>query len=244
MAERNIVMENRVLPEKLRFLSGSALKILAVILMLIDHIGAMMGPDTAPLFTVFGRSVTLYTLMRFIGRMAFPIFAFLIVEGHRHTRSKVRYGVGLLIFAILSEVPYDLFRYGVWFTLHKQNVFFTLLLGYLGICAYEGLEKRWFLRAGSILVLLVGSYFLRADYGISGFCFIMLMYALQDRELLRDVVGIMILGSRWKAGLAFVPLAFYNGKRGFIKGPVLKYAFYLFYPLHLLVLYCIRARIF
>ena len=72
----------------------------------------------------------------------------------------------------------------------------------------------------------------------------MLMYALQDRELLRDVVGIMILGSRWKAGLAFVPLAFYNGKRGFIKGPVLKYAFYLFYPLHLLVLYCIRARIF
>jgi len=237
-------MENRILPEKLRFLSGSALKILAVILMLIDHIGAMMGPDTAPLFTVFGRSVTLYTLMRFIGRMAFPIFAFLIVEGHRHTRSKVRYGVGLLIFAILSEVPYDLFRYGVWFTLHKQNVFFTLLLGYLGICAYEGLEKRWFLRAGSILVLLAGSYFLRADYGISGFCFIMLMYALQDRELLRDVVGIMILGSRWKAGLAFVPLAFYNGKRGFIKGPVLKYAFYLFYPLHLLVLYCIRARIF
>jgi len=244
VAERKIVMENRILPEKLRFLSGSALKILAVILMLIDHIGAMMGPDTAPLFTVFGRSVTLYTLMRFIGRMAFPIFAFLIVEGHRHTRSKVRYGVGLLIFAILSEVPYDLFRYGVWFTLHKQNVFFTLLLGYLGICAYEGLEKRWFLRAGSILVLLAGSYFLRADYGISGFCFIMLMYALQDRELLRDVVGIMILGSRWKAGLAFVPLAFYNGKRGFIKGPVLKYAFYLFYPLHLLVLYCIRARIF
>ncbi len=236
-------MKNRILPEQFHILSGSALKVLAVATMLIDHVGTLLETRPVPLFTAFGWQITLYFLMRFVGRLAFPIFAFLVVEGYHHTRSRIRYGASLLLFAFLSEIPWDLFHNGAWFSLDKQNVFFTLLLGYLGICAYEGLEKRWFLRAGSILVLLVSSYFLHADYGISGFCFIMLMYALQDRELLRDVVGIMILGSRWKAGLSFIPLALYNEKRGFIKGPVLKYAFYLVYPAHLLILYFIKVRI-
>ena len=66
------------------------------------------------------------------------------------------------------------------------------------------------------------------------------MYALRDHELLRDAIGTGALTSQWKAGLAFVPLALYNGKRGFIKGSALKYAFYLVYPLHLLALYCIK----
>ena len=92
----------------------------------------------------------------------------------------------------------------------------------------------------TIVVLLLGSILLRADYGLTGFCFILLMYALRDHELLRDAIGTGALTSQWKAGLAFVPLALYNGKRGFIKGPVLKYAFYLVYPLHLLALYCIK----
>ena len=129
---------------------------------------------------------------------------------------------------------------GAFWDFSKQNVFFTLFLGYLGICAYEGLRNKWFLRAGTIVVLLLGSILLRADYGLTGFCFILLMYALRDHELLRDAIGTGALTSQWKAGLAFVPLALYNGKRGFIKGPVLKYAFYLVYPLHLLALYCIK----
>ena len=235
-------MKERILPEKCHILSGSVLKVTAVVTMLIDHIGYMLGRDSIILFTLLGRQVTLYTLMRLIGRLAFPIFAFLIAEGYQHTRSRVRYGITLLIFAVVSEVSYDLFRSGVWFSVDNQNVFFTLLLGYIGICAYERLKDRWFLRVSAILILLVTSYFLRSDYGISGFCFIMLMYALRDRELLRDVAGIMILSSKWKAALAFIPLAFYNGKRGFIKGPIAKYAFYLFYPLHLLILYFIKIR--
>ena len=236
-------MKERILPEKWHILSGSALKMIAVITMLIDHIGYIMEAKSILLFTLFGRQVMLYAVMRFIGRLAFPIFSFLIVEGYHHTHSRIRYGITMLIFAILSEVPYDLFRSGVWFSMDHQNVFFTLLLGYLGICAYESLKNRWFLRVGAILILLLISYFFRADYSISGFCFIMLMYALRDRELLRDVSGIMILGSKWKAAIAFIPLAFYNGKRGFIRGPV-KYAFYLFYPLHLLTLYFIKIRYF
>jgi hypothetical protein len=234
-------MKERILPEKWHILSGSALKTIAVVTMLIDHLGVLLNPDRVLLFTVFGRQASLYTLMRLIGRMAFPIFAFLIVEGHRHTRSRVRYGIMLFVFALLSEIPFDLFLFNTWFHAGRQNVFFTLLLGYLGMCAYEELENRRLLQVGAILALLLTAFFLRVDYGVSGFCFIMLMYALRDRELLRDVAGIMILSSRWKAGLAFVPLAFYNGKRGFIKGPVLKYAFYLFYPLHLLALYGVRV---
>ena len=237
-------MKERILPEKWHILSGSALKVIAVVTMLIDHIGFMMGRDSILLFTMLGRQVTLYALLRFIGRLAFPIFSFLLVEGYLHTRSRVRYGITLLIFAVLSEIPYDLFRSGVWINWSSQNVFFTLFLGFAGMYAYEKLKDRWFLRVGAILILLVTSYFLRSDYGISGFCFIMLMYALRDRELLRDVAGIMILGSKWKAALAFIPLAFYNGKRGFIKGPVAKYAFYLLYPLHLLILYFIGIRYF
>ena len=233
-------MDGRILPQNCRILSGSALKVLAVLCMLIDHSAFLLARNPIPLFTVLGKQISVYYLMHLIGRMAFPIFACLIVEGYLHTHSRLRYSAVLLLFAVLSEVPWDLNRSGAFWDFSKQNVFFTLFLGYLGICAYEGLRNKWFLRAGTIVVLLLGSILLRADYGLTGFCFILLMYALRDHELLRDAIGTGALTSQWKAGLAFVPLALYNGKRGFIKGSALKYAFYLVYPLHLLALYCIK----
>ncbi len=236
-------MKNRILPEQFHILSGSALKVLAVATMLIDHVGTLLETRPVPLFTAFGWQITLYFLMRFVGRLAFPIFAFLVVEGYHHTRSRIRYGASLLLFAFLSEIPWDLFHNGAWFSLDSQNVFFTLFLGYLGIYAYEYFRDRWFLRALAIVLLLSVSLLLRADYDVTGFCFLLLMYALRDRELLRDAVGVLMLRSAWKAGLAFIPLALYNEKRGFIKGPVLKYAFYLVYPAHLLILYFIKVRI-
>ena len=236
-------MNGRILPEKCHILSGSALKVIAVVCMLIDHTGKLLYHDPIALFTVFGHTVTLYAVMRLIGRIAFPIFAFLIAEGYLHTRNRVRYGAILLLFAVLSEIPWDLNRTGELWNFAKQNVFFTLFLGYLGICAYEGLRSKWVLRAGAMVALLALSYVLHADYSITGFCFILLMYALRDHELLRDAIGVGALSSQWKAALAFLPLALYNGKRGFIRGPVLKYAFYLIYPLHLLALYFIRLKL-
>ena len=245
MAERTMQsgakrkMNGRILPEKFHILSGSALKTIALVSMLIDHIAALLLVNhPIPLITVFGRHITLYYLMRFVGRLAFPIFACLIAEGYLHTRNRIRYGAVLLAFALLSEIPWDLNFGRAIVDFSTQNVFFTLSLGYLGICAYEGLKKRWFLRAGAIIALLILSMLMHADYGITGFCFILLMYALREHELLRGAIGTGMLS--WRAGLAFLPLALYNGKRGFIKGPVLKYAFYLFYPVHLLILYCIR----
>lgn len=226
-----------------QILSGSWLKIIAVTTMLIDHLALFylgrMAPFQEALFTVGGRPVTWYLLMRTVGRISFPIFAFLIVEGFLHTRSRKRYGINLLLFAFLSEIPWNLVHTGTWHY-PAQNVFFTLFLGYLGLCAIEYFKDDRKRMAGSLLGLLVLSVVLRCDYGCSGYGFILLLYALRNDKILQAVIGSCVLGSRWIAGLAFIPINMYNGKRGFVKGPVAKYFFYLFYPLHLLIIYYLR----
>ena len=238
-------MKERILPEKWHILSGSALKMIAVITMLIDHIGyALLYRNPIPLFTVLGRTVTLYAVCRGIGRIAFPIFAFLLVEGFLHTRDRKRYAIGLGVFALLSEIPHDLMTHRVLLEISEQNIFFSLLLGLLGIWTIERFSDRPLRMTALLLALLAGSFVFRVDYKISGFCFILLLYVLRDRPILRAVIGTGVLSSTWKAGLAFVPIALYNGKRGFIKGRILKYAFYLFYPVHLLILYWIGRSIY
>lgn len=125
-------------------LSGSWLKVLAMLTMLIDHLGAfyfICNPQFfQPLITIGHHHVTLYFLIRLVGRMAFPIFAFLIVEGFLHTRDRVKYGRNLLLFAFLSEVPWNLVHSGTWHY-GSQNVMFTLFLGFLGLCAIEYYRK-------------------------------------------------------------------------------------------------------
>ena len=134
-----------VFPEKYRILSGSALKMIAIITMLIDHIGAvilsMYPPAQKVLFTLLGREYSVYLIFRDIGRVAFPIFCFLLLEGFRHTRSRFRYGRNLLLFALISEIPWNLMFTN---TLHyeRQNVFFTLFLGYLAFCAIEYFKDK------------------------------------------------------------------------------------------------------
>lgn len=224
-------------------LSGSGLKMLAVVTMLIDHLALYLWRvDPAmwePLLTIGGRALTPYLLLRGIGRLAFPIFAFLIVEGYQHTRDRWRYGRNLLLFAILSEVPWNLVHTGTWHYSY-QNVFFTLFLGYLGICAMEHCRDNWRHQTFSMLALLAASVVLRADYGAVGFGFILLVYILRHNRLIQTVIGSCTLPSSWVAGLAFIPINMYNGCRGFIQGPVFKYAFYAFYPLHLLVIYLLQ----
>lgn len=227
-----------------RFLSGSWLKLIAVVCMLIDHLAAFylfkLPVMHTELFMLGHHAVTPLLMMRLVGRLAFPIFAFLIVEGFLHTRSKVRYGRNLLIFALLSELPWNLIHSGTWHY-PSQNVFFTLLLGYLGLCALEYFKDDSRRLLASLLGLLVASVLMRADYGCSGYGFILLLYVLRENRILQAIIGSCVLGSRWIAGLAFIPINMYNGERGFVKGPVAKYLFYLFYPLHLLVIYLLRV---
>ena len=226
-----------------RFLSGSALKTLALITMVIDHLAHFYWKDAIwihqSLLSVGHREITPYFLMRACGRIAFPLFAFLLVEGFIHTRNRFKYGRNLLIFALISEIPWNLVNSGIWHYT-SQNVFFTLFLGYLGLCAivrFKGDNKRLLC---SLLGLLAASVLFRADYGCSGFGFILLLYVLRDNKILQAIIGSCVLSSRWIAGLAFIPINMYNGERGFVKGAVAKYFFYVFYPAHLLILYFLR----
>ena len=226
-----------------QLLSGSWLKILAMATMLVDHLAAFYWAEDpafqAVWFTLGHRQITPYFVMRAIGRLAFPIFAFLLVEGFTHTRSRFSYGRNLLIFAILSEIPWNLVHSGSWL-FRGQNVLFTLFLGLLGMCAVERYKDDAKRLLASLLGLLAVSIILRADYGCTGFGFILLLYVLRDQRILQAIIGSCILPGKWIAGLAFVPISMYNGQRGFIKGKYAKYIFYLFYPLHLLVIYLLR----
>ncbi len=245
-AEERKPMERRLIPEKARFLSGSMLKLLAVILMLIDHVGAVIVsrcPQTV-LFTVLGRGITLYRLMRFIGRMSFPLFAFLLVEGFIHTHDRKRYALRLGVFALLSEIPMDLALCGTPVYWKHQNIFFTLCLGVLGLCALERLRGKDWKQLLSLLGLYILALVSKCDYGVRGYAFVLLLYLLRDWPVCRALVGSGTLDSTWRGGLAFVPIAFYNGKRGFIRGKGLQYAFYLFYPVHLLILYGLKGLLF
>lgn len=212
--------------------------------MLLDHIAAF-APDIVPfiddeLFSIGSKDITVQYLMRSVGRMAFPIFSFLIAEGFVHTRNRKKYAINLLLFALISEIPFNLAYSGTIFYF-KQNVFFTLLFGYLGICCVDKFNRTK--DTDSLLFifgLFVISVLFRADYGCFGFGFTILMYILRSNRFIMAIVSSCILPSRWIGGMAFIPICLYNGKRGFATGTIAKYGFYLFYPIHLLVLYFCR----
>ena len=238
--------DGHLIPDKARVLSGSLLKLIAVFSMLIDHVGAVIviRYPRVPLISLGSHTLTLYALMRFLGRMAFPLYAFLITEGFVHTGDRRKYALRLLLFALLSEVPFDLAFNGTWFAIKNQNVFFTLFLGFLGLCALDRFSGSGWKQLLSLLGLFLSALFLKCDYGVSGYGFILLMYALRKERILRAVIGAGYLSSRWKAGLAFLPIALYSGKRGFVRGRVWQYVFYVFYPGHLLLLYWISRQLF
>ena len=225
-----------------RILSGSALKLIAVITMTVDHVTShiLVNCDAfiAPLLTYHNHALTWYVILRCIGRLAFPIFAFLIVEGFIHTRDRHSYGMNLLTCALVSEFPWALLHNG--FHLMGHNVIFTLLLGYLGLCVIDHYRNDWY-KVGLILIgMLAFAFLFRADYNGSGFAFIIMLYALRNHLVLQVFAGCTMLPMKWVAGLAFVPISMYNGQRGFIRGNVGKFLFYAFYPAHLLIIWIVQ----
>lgn len=230
-----------------RVLSGSWLKVLAMLTMVIDHSTiALLRYDSGfamPLFAIGGKGISGYYLMRCIGRLAFPLFAFLLVEGFMHTHNRWKYGRNLLLFALISEIPFDLMWHGSIFA-SGQNVFFTLFLGFMALCVIERMENKEqrserydYLLPVSLFALIAAGILIHSDYGNSGVSFIILLYALRKHPILQAAAGCCMLPMRWIAGLAFIPINLYNGKRGFIQGPIAKYSFYVFYPLHMIIIY-------
>ncbi len=228
-------------------MTGTKLKLLAITTMMIDHVGAVLFPQ---LF-----------VLRIIGRLAFPIFAFLMVQGFIHTSNRRSYALRLLAFAMISEVPFDLAFFGTPFYMGYQNIFFTLFLGLVGLIIYEKvMVKSPFMALGSYILIAYVSEMIHCDYGILGVATFFLAYKYRDNlkqsiitiALLHFVYGLMgtgILEGRFNlmgggqglASMAILPLWFYNGQRG--RDFNLKYAFYAFYPIHLTVLAYLAGNI-
>lgn len=221
-----------------RGISGGTLKIIALATMIIDHATAM--------FVSLTDNRSLYMLGRGIGRLAFPIYCFLLVEGFFHTHNRGKYCFRLFLFALISEIPFDLAFNGVLVYAGHQNVFFTLFLGLLLLwfCEWKTVHltgtKEYVLSVLGYLAFYVGAELLRIDYGAYGLLMILCFYLFhgnRKRVAVADIAinGFIALSSdiQLLGGLSAIPITFYNGK----KGISLKYFFYAIYPLHLL-LFC------
>ena len=238
----------RIIPAEYRCLSGSILKLIAVATMLLDHVSALLlikDPTfTTPVITLSGTGYSLYFIFRSIGRIAFPIFVFLLVEGFIHTRNRLRYGLSLGVFALVSEPIWDFAHFGVISDPSSQNVFFTLLIIYIAMCLIEEFDNDQLIVALGLAACVILAFTLLADYGVAGLALGLVTYGLRKHEALRFAASICVLNFEPQAALVFPFMALYNGKRGFVgKGTVVKYAFYAFYPVHLLVLGLIRWHV-
>ena len=227
-------------------LSGSTLKIIALVTMFIDHIGAVIVQRTMwmPGFDHdFWNS--LYWPLRNIGRIAFPIFCFLLVEGFIHTSSVKKYLGRMILFAFLSEIPFNLGISGKIINFDFQNVYWELVMGIAAMICLDVIEKKKLnyliqviLRLSVIAVFALGAEALNLDYGMYGIISIVALYVFRQNKVPQLIVGAISFCWERIAPLAFLPIAFYNGKRG----RNIKLVFYIFYPAHLLVLYVI-ARV-
>ena len=199
------------------------LKMMAIIAMAIDHIGAVLFPQ--------------YDVFRIIGRIAFPIFAYTLVEGFLHTRDVKKYMKRLGLLALCSEILFDLAFFGTPLEFSHQNVFFTMFLGIAML--YLLLKNISKVRQIIIvIVMLLISEFLCTDYSSAGLFMILWYYQFRGSRMLQlvgmAIVNILYLGGmQVYACLSAIPIAMYSGERG----PSCKWFFYWFYPIHLLILY-------
>ena len=237
--------------EKRFDLSAAALHILAMALMLCDHLWATLLPAQEWLTCV--------------GRLAFPMFAFMAVEGYFHTRSFKRYALRMLVFALLSEIPFDLMYGGTWFYPVHQNVIWTLLIGLLGIRAMEAVREKgklWLYVLTCVGVTALGAALGTlgmVDYYGAGVLTVFVFYFFHGREWwkrLGQILALYWINVRMLGGqvypmtilgmdvelsqqglalLALVPIWLYRGRQGH-HSRAFQYVCYAFYPVHMLIL--------
>lgn len=220
-------------------MSAYVLKLIAIITMVFDHSG----------YLIYGH----LSWMNFVGRIAFPIFAFQISEGYIHTHNLKKYFIRLIIFALVSQIPYAWFGY-CFFSKMSLNIIFTLILGLLSIFIYEFIISKGtaYKLLGVIIVLFIAFFadIFGFDYGFYGVFIIFLFYLYRNNKLLMNIAITILtfiyytpyfMASNFNItyiGLficSLIPLIFinlYNGQ----KGKDHKMLFYIFYPVHLLVL--------
>lgn len=224
--------------EQRKGLNQETLKVIACVTMLIDHIGAVIWHG-------YG--------LRLIGRIAFPIYCFLLVEGAHYTRNPKKYGLRLLIGAVLAEIPFDMAIFGGITWMH-QSAMLTMLMGFIMLICMEHVSGIW------KYVMLIPFYFaaqiLHPDYHGMGMAMIALFAWTRDMQggRILQVIGMAILcwGRMWVrlgdisvplemfAMLALIPIFIYDGRKA-SRSRSLQWAFYLFYPAHLLVLWILKG---
>ena len=246
----------------MRKLSRTSLKLIALLSMLLDHIGAvivyplylsacvvdgiqMMGasiPDEAQ------RLYYLYMALRIVGRLAFAIFAFFIVEGFTHTHDRKKYFFRLAAFAVLSEIPFDLANTGTPFAPNYQNVLWTFAIAVVMLSLLERFaltQKNQVTKAILCVVIVIAAALcaLFSDGGIGGILLIVFMYLFRNNRALYWIGCLAAIGCiarqfmwvEWFAVIGLLLLQLYDGK----KDTRLKYLFYIFYPTHLLALWAL-----
>ena len=250
-----------------RGISSAVLKNIAVVTMLIDHIGAVIVIRLLIQKGLYGAMVDqeayiawvgqnrgmygTYMAMRIIGRLAFPIYCFLLAEGFQKTHNVKKYLGRMLLFALISEIPFDLALSGRLWDTEYQNVFFTLFIGLMVIAGLRLVDQRlagtetWRKLAGVGLyavIIVAGSALalvLKTDYSFKGILAITVLYLFRSRRKAQVWAGVIVFllmdGLEMIAALSFLLIWFYNGERGRQN----KYFFYFFYPVHLLLLWLV-----
>ena len=236
--------------------SGSTLKLIAVVTMLIDHIGAGLLERFAmehPERLLWGLNADqikdIDFVMRSIGRIAFPIYCFLLVEGFVKTSNVWKYFTRLMIFGLISEVPFDLCFFGAFPYWEHQNVMFSLALGVLMLICIDragkalldpekGNKRQGFAGFVQFLIMIpfaVVAYFAFVDYVCLAIFVIFVFYLGRKSRVgnLLAMTGSCFILDEIPALAGLIPLALYNGKRGL----KLKYFFYSFYPAHILLIW-------
>ena len=235
-------MRKKILPQEV-------LKLMACATMLLDHFGAVIVPNLP-----ISNMAQVYYACRILGRLAFPIYCFLLAEGMRHTRSPLRYILRLGVGILLAEFPFDYALEG-HFCWSYQSVMVTLTLG-TGMLLCMGKTEKKGLKLLLVLPFAILAELAKCDYGGWGIAMIA-VFALFDRLSLQTV-GIFLVNACMESAaispfgipvsvqlfavFAMVPIALYSGRK-LTRSRAVQWGFYLFYPVHLLVLWLILSAV-
>ena len=227
--------------QRIQFLNGFHLKLIAICTMFIDHLG----------YTLFPGDLWL----RCVGRVAFPIFCFLIAEGCVYTHDRRKYALRLLAFALLSEIPFNLMNSGAVWDRYHQNVLWTLLTGALVCWLIDWALKNRRALAFVLTALVMAAAFyllerLNTDYGGWGMLLVVMFYGVHRApggavsKMIAQLFGLTFFSLAAMGGyvsielwslVALVPIWLYRGRQGYHSKPF-QYACYAFYPVHMLLL--------
>lgn len=227
------------------FLDGAQLKWIAMASMLCDHVdkGIILNyeiiNDTYP-----PALETLSMVLGVLGRIAFPIYLFLLVEGFLYTGSRWKYLRNLLLFGVISEVPYDMFLTGTYWDIRCQNMILTLAMALCTLWMLEWITEhyyQWRIALGILVVLTTGylADIFALDYGSYGILIPVALYVLHKKRIPALLLSYLIVIKELWSVLGFGLLYFYNGKRGHMN----KWIGYWFYPVHLFLIGLIRMYI-